>query len=397
MRKLSLYLIAIALLMFFSQTAIAADKTRVLLALEQAKNAVNQLNLRSSGSSLVEADLTAARRYLQQAETLYKESTSWMSLRGMSDDTESEIVNYAGISEHTAKTGLSKIERQTVDQEYEQLDKKVNIAKDKIRVLEEKAAEMANLKATTSKLQSAVKEAAVLKADQASLEQIKNDYALLLQKSETLKNDNKNLLEQLESQKLEKAKLTGQLETVRADKKVDELQIKKLQERVTTLEKELIPLQQKKQEALQSGTKLSAAERAAEFKSKLSTLGALSEITDSSLVLILPRGDLIKTTKKEHLLAPDAEKQAQKLFELIGQYPEYRLSLQVFGYGKPTKLEGQKAAEEMARVLRDFFALHLGVRADTIRASGDTTASPLFSSKAMESHRRIELKFTLNP
>jgi len=255
----------------------------------------------------------------------------------------------------------------------------VAIAKDKIKVLEEKAAEVAALKATTSKLQSTAKEMVALKADQASVEQLKKENALLVQKSESLQNEKKNLLEQLELLKLEKATLTGQLEAIRAEKKLDELQIKK------------------QQEAQQTGKKLSTAERAAEFKSKLSTLGAITGITQNSIVLIIPRGDLIKTTAKGHQLAPDAEKQVQKLIALMGQYPEYRLSLQAFGYGKPVKQEGEKAADQIARIVRDFLALHLGVKADTISATGETTASPLFSKTAVEPHRRIELKFTLRP
>ncbi len=397
MKKLFLLMLCSFLLLLSSQALFAAENTKVLLALEQAKNAVNQLNLRSAGNNLVEEDLTAARRYLQQAEKIYKDNTGWMSLRGLSEAVELEIVNNAEKSEHTAKIGLLKIDRQAVEQEYVQLEKKVATAKDKVRILEEKAAEMAALKATTSKLESAAKEVVTLKADQAAVEQIKKENVLLLQKSEGLLNEKKSLLEQLEALKLEKATLTGQLEAIRAERKVDELQAKKQQERITALEKELIPLQQNKQDALKSGTKLSAAERSADFKAKLSNLGALADITENSIVLILPRRDLIKTSAKGHLLSSEAEKNVQKLVSLMGQFPEYRLSLQVFGYAKPANLEGQKAAEQMARIVRDFFALHLGVKADTIQASGETTASPLFSTATAEPHRRIELKFTKGP
>ncbi|MDD5287078.1 MAG: hypothetical protein PHD54_14590 [Desulfuromonadaceae bacterium] len=377
MRKTVVYLLCAILSLLSSESVFAADKTRILLALEQAKNVVNQLNIKSADSNLVDGDLAAARRYLLKAETIYKENTSWKSLLGISDTVEQEILDYAEMSEHTAKIGLSKIDRQKVEQEYLQLEKKVAIAKDKIKVLEEKAVEVATLKATTSKLQSTAKEMVALKADQASVEQLKKENALLVQKSESLQNEKKYLLEQMELLKLEKATLTGQLEAIRAEKKLDELQIKK------------------QQEAQQTGKKLSTAERAAEFKSKLSALGAITGITQNSIVLILPRGDLIKTTAKGHQLAPDAEKQVQKLIALMGQYPEYRLSLQAFGYGKPVKQEGEKAADQIARIVRDFFALHLGVKADTIGATGETTASPLFSKTAVEPHRRIELKFTL--
>lgn len=397
MRRIISHLTGLILLLLTCQSVLAAESTRVLFALEQARSAVNQLNVSSAGNNLVETELATSRRYLQQAETLYKDSSSWIPLRGISEAAEMEVIDTAEMSEKTAKIGLSKIERQIVDRESEQLGKKISEAKEKVRVLEERAAEMAMLKATAGKLGSMEKEIATLKTGQASAELISKDHAVLVKKVDDLQTDKKNLQAQLEAVRLEKATLNGQLEAMLSDKKLDGLQIKKQQERIVELEKELIPLQQNKQAASKSETKLSAAERSADFKSRLSALGALTDITDNSLILIIPRSDLIKTTSRGHSLANDAEKQVEKLMALMAQYPEYRLSLQVFGYGKPTKLEGQKAADQMASILRDFFALRRGVKADTIQASGETTASALFSTKTAEPHRRIELKFTKNP
>jgi len=390
MQQLIIYLLFGTMLLFSSQIASAADKTKALLALEQTRNAVNELNQRSSGNSLIDQDIALARRYLQQAEELYKNNVSWVPLRGLSDAVEPEILDLAEIAEQTARIGLSKIDRQTAEQEYLLLDKKTTAARDKIRVLEEQAAELVKLKANASRL-------AEIKLDQASLDKLKQENSALVQQLETMKNEKKLLLTQQQSLKVENASLAGQLEAIHADKKMDELQIKKQQERIMVLEKEQVSLQQKKQEALQSGTKLSAAERAATFKEKLSTIGAVTDITDTSLVLVLPRRNLIKTTGKGHQLAPDAEQQARLLLALMGQYPEYQLSLQVFGYGKPIKQEGLKAAKQMAHIVRDFFALRMGVKADTLSASGSVAASPLFSTATADPHRRIELKFTIKP
>ncbi len=377
MRQLIIYPFCAFLISITAFTASAADKTKALLAIESARTAVNQLIQQSSGSSLVEQDLTASRSYLQKAEDVFKKNTSWIPLKGLSEEAEPEILDLAEMAEQSAKTGLSKINTQTIEQEYQQLDKKVADAREKIRILENQATEMQKLKANAGEL-------AAMKLDQATFDKLKAENSALKQELEkqkteirlmavqleSTKAEKQKLTEQIESLKLEKAKLSGQIETIHTERKVDEMR---------------------------SVKKLSDAERSATFKEKLSSLGAVTDITENSLVLVFPRRNLIKTTSKGHQIAPDADKQTRELMALIPQYPEYQLSMQVFGYGKPPKQENQKAADQMAILIRDFFALKLGIKADKILSTGSVGASTLFSTATAEPHRRVEIKFSKKP
>ena len=363
MRYSGIFSILFVLALLISQPALAADKTRALLAIEHARKSVAQLNQQSAGSGLVEQDLSSARSYLQQAEELYQKNLSWIPLKGLNDEAEPEILDLAEMAEQSARTGLSKLGRQNVEQEYIQLEKQVADARDKVSTLEKQTSELAKLKANAGQIEA-------IKVDQSTFNSLKQENASLKQELEKLKAENKTLTTQLESMKLEKARLSGQLETIHTERKLDELN---------------------------SAKKLSDTQRAGDFKEKLSSIGAVTDITDNSLVLVIPRSRLIKTTSRGHQLAPNADSQTKDLMNIMGQYPEYQFSIQVFGYGKPPKLENQKAADQMANILRDFFALKLGAKADRIPSTGAVGASSLFSTATQEPHRRIELKFTRKP
>lgn len=399
MKRILLVVLSVLLM---ASAATAADKTKALLAIENARVAVTKLEQRGATNQLVADDIVRAKGYLQRAETTYKENISWLLLGNLSDAAEPQVRNYAEMSEIAAGIGLSKLEKIAYDTERQQLGKAIGEAQAKVNVFEQRAAEVAKLKSSAGKYDAAAQEIAELKtqvellrADKLAAEALRQEKADLLKQLNEAKSQVARLTGQLETGKMERATMSGQIEALNTDKSLATLQIKKLNERVVSLEKEQVALNQKKEEALRSEKQLSAVNRTMQFREKLSKIGAITNISADAFTLVIPRSDVVKTTSRGHVLSPDADKNSKELLEILPQYPEYSVSVQVFGYGKPPRLEGQKAADGLALMVRNYLALKLGAKADSIQASGGTAPSPLFSSKAKESNKRIELTFKL--
>jgi len=396
------FLIVLTLLLVSASAAIAADKTKALLAIENARTAVTKLEQRGVADKTVADDIANAKKYLGRAETMFKENVSWLLLGNLNDSAEPQVLNFAEMAEIAANTGLSRIEKSSQEAELKGLEKEIATAKAKLKVFEDRSKEIRKLKQEVGKYDAAAQEIVTLKAtvemykaDKAAAEVLKNEKLDLQKQLETAKSQVATLTGQLETLKMEKATMTGQIETLNSDKSQSELQIKKLNERVIALETEQVTLRQKKEQADKSEKQLSSINRSVAFRAELSKLGAITEITDRTVTLVLPRTIIIKTGTKAHQISNSADANLKELLAIIPQYPEYDLSIKVFGFGAPTRLENRKSAEQMAIMARDYLALKLGKAAGRIPASGDTAPSPLFSSKAKESNKRIEITFTL--
>ncbi len=399
MKRISL--IAVSLILFASFSD-AADKTKALIALENARTAVTKLEQKGAANKLVIDEISTAKAYLKRAETLYKENISWLLLGGISDAAEPQVRNLAEMSEISASIGLSKLEKLAQEAERKLLDKEIIDAKAKTKVFEDQSKEVAKLKNVAGKYDAAAQDIATLKAqvelyksDKIAADKLRQDKADLLKQLSDAKAEIAGLTGKVETLKMEKASAEGQIAAMNSEKTILELQTKTLNERVVALEKEQVSLRQKKDEGIQSEKQLSMVNRGVSFRTELSKLGAITDISNHSVTLVLPRAEVIKTTSREHQISRDADKNLKELLSLISKYPDCRISLKAFGFGKPSRLEGKDAADTMAGMVRNYLVLKLGLRADSIPATGDTATSSLFSSKDRESNKRIEITFTL--
>jgi DNA repair exonuclease SbcCD ATPase subunit len=173
MKKSALILITI----FFvaATSAFAAEKSKIAVQLDASRVSVDALAGKIGDNREAGTALEQARTYLQKASDLETKGRQRLgfTIPGLSADlkpeVEEEINNYLEISAVSVATATSRLEKAKASSEFEIIDKQLANVKAKIKVFEDRKAELEKLKADAAKCQSASKELETLKADNTRL------------------------------------------------------------------------------------------------------------------------------------------------------------------------------------------------------------------------------------
>jgi len=338
--------------MFISPATQAADSAKVLLAIENTKTSLGNVIDKSAGAKEYQDDIITAQNYLKLAESEYKKNIG--ILGNLKDEAEPTVSHYIDMANATMAIVLSRIEKANQVREGEEIDKSIRKIKAKIKVFDDKNAEIERLKAESGSSRGTVasvsKELADLKAENALL---KKDVTGKEKTIGDLTADNK--------------KVKDDLDGIVAQKGVEFVQVQ---------------------------SKLASATKAREFLVDVSKLGQVTRISMAGATVVIPRDYFVKKAKKGPALVPGAEKIAGDIAAVAAKNPEYRLDLKVYGYGAPPKNEDVKATEAMAIIIKNLLVEKGKINASILNASGAGTSPAIFPKEAGNANRRVEITFT---
>ena len=219
--------IMIMAFMFVLMTAYgvdAAEKSKTLSLIDATRGAIDGFVARAGENKAVAADVELARASLKKAEDAYEKGRQLFGFGDVKPEAELDIKHYAGLAELAISLGSSRIEKARVEVEFEALGKQLAEVKAKVKVFEDRKAEIDKLKADAAKLPIISKELEVIKSEKALLA---TQVELLMAErgqSDKLKVGNAELTRKIEELKAENARLTEQVEKMKAEGKLQAAQ-----------------------------------------------------------------------------------------------------------------------------------------------------------------------------
>jgi outer membrane protein OmpA-like peptidoglycan-associated protein len=375
MKKISIALI-LFIFFFVQANTVLADKDQLQFSIQKVKADIEKSQKKSEEVKVSINELQKAREYLKQAETELAKSKNW---RGTLDKkAEPLITYYTEMAEIYTSIAFSRLEKVTQEKENTRLEKQIPEIEARIKVFDDKNAEIKKLKE-------------ILEKPQGKIRDVNSEIT-------SLKKEKAELLGQVAQLKTEKEKFSGKIETLNevvASVRIDLTEKIKAVENLSA-ENKLLKDNIKSSETskgsslIEMQTKLNAMDAKLKLFDTVGKIGFISKTSVDGYTFIVPRSKLVKTTAKNSVLTPDAEQYIAEIVESMKTLPESKLSIKVHGFGKPVNNEDSKSTLSMANLLKKAF-LSKGMSESSIQASGAGTAAPLFSKSAIEENRCIEM------
>lgn len=149
--------------------ALAAEKSKALAQLDAARTAVETMAGKIGDNKEAAADLELARAAINKGAEVSDKGRQMFGFGDMKPEAEREIKNYAEIADLSTAAAASRLEKTRAASELEALDKQLTAVNAKIKIFEDRKAELEKYKAEATKCQSAVRELETLKAENAQL------------------------------------------------------------------------------------------------------------------------------------------------------------------------------------------------------------------------------------
>lgn len=229
MKKTALILIATCFIS--ASVSGAAEKSAILVKLDASRAAVEALAGKIGENREASADLEQARAFLKKATDAHEKGRQLLGFNiggfgTLKPEAEEEIKGYLELSDLSLTTASSRLEKGRAAHELEALEKQLNTVKAKIKVFEDRKAELEKLKADAAKCAAAAKEVETLKSEKSALaaqlekltaergasEKSAAEQTELQRKIEEMATEKKRLEAQLEKQQAEIKSLTSQLD-----------------------------------------------------------------------------------------------------------------------------------------------------------------------------------------
>jgi flagellar motor protein MotB len=326
-------------------------------------------------------DILIAKNFLRNAEGEFKKNLSWS---GKLDEKAEPTVRYfAEMAQLQARIILSRVEKIAQEKERGRLDALAAQVMSKIKVFDDKNAEITTLKGEIGKREATIaalgKKIAALNADLES-------------KSATGSSANQRLTD-----------LSGELQTLKsslafADQKAVALAAE-LDSQKKKTDYSNVEIARLKNELAKTGAEASkgheqvqALNRAKEFLTEVSKLDGVMKANSDTIIAIFTRASLINTGKNV-TTTPAGDKLGLALAELLKNYPEYRAVIKVHGFGQPAKSEDAAATDQMARLLREVAVGKGKLDPASVEALGVGQANPVYPKNNPEGNRRVEITF----
>lgn len=200
MKKTTCLLSLVFIIAVSCNTSFAADKDKLMNEINTVRTSINSLSQSGDDTSAFLGDLATAANYLKLAETEIDNNKSLLGLLGtVKDDAVPTIHHYTEMADITVAIVRSKIKKMKYDTETARLEKLILVAKAENKMLDDKNAEIEQLKAENEKLRAS--SAGMQKSD----EELKAKNKMLDERNaeiERLKAENEKL--KTASQKTEK-------------------------------------------------------------------------------------------------------------------------------------------------------------------------------------------------
>ncbi|HXE96429.1 MAG TPA: hypothetical protein VN642_08490 [Dongiaceae bacterium] len=196
--------------------AFAADKPKVLSQLETVRSAVEAAAGKIEGNKEAAADLERAKTALKNADESFKSGKSMFGFGDISPETEKEIKLSVDMAELATATALSRVEFARETAELAAIEKQFAAVKAKLKLFEDRKAELEKLRLEAVACQKTVNEYEVIKAEKAILATQVDQLSAEKGKADKLRIEQLELTHKLDEMKAENARLSALLEKQQA-------------------------------------------------------------------------------------------------------------------------------------------------------------------------------------
>ena len=165
----SLKIIACLIILAAPIAAQADEKAKAQSQIEAAKAAVDAFAKKSKDSKLVAQDLENARAVIKRSEEIFASNRSMFGLGDISPETAAGVKHLTDLVDMHLTLGQSRMDSVKAGEELTLLSGQVAKVRAKVKVFEDRKAELEKLRAVSNKYEALVKETEQLKANNAQL------------------------------------------------------------------------------------------------------------------------------------------------------------------------------------------------------------------------------------
>ena len=381
-----------------------------------ARSLVEQAEAKSLELKSFTDEVLIARNFMKSSEDEYKKNLGWSGK--LDEKAEPTVIYLATMAEIQASVVLARARKISQDKERIRLEQQLAEVKAKIKVFDEKNAEIIAVKKSLTELNTA-------------FQALKDEKDQLTAKSSTLGSDVSEKSTALASAERRVTSLSSELESCTkalavSEKKVADLASAELRavslaseldscskarsaseqkaaQLATDQEKALSEISRLKADLAalaaakgavesQSKEQIDALNRQKDFAAEIGKLGGVIKAGSDNMTVIFARSVMLKSPKNDTLTA-EGSKYAQRIADLLKAYPEYRLKLKVYGFGQPAKNEDASATDRMARLLREALLEKGKFDPATVEALGAGSVDPIYPKTNPDGNRRVEVTF----
>jgi outer membrane protein OmpA-like peptidoglycan-associated protein len=365
--------------------AACADEPLYPEYVRNARNLVDKAEAKSSELNSFTDEILIARNFIKNLEAEYKKNLGWT---GKLDEKAEPTVRYfAAMAEIQASIVLARAGKLAHDKERSRLEQQLVEVKSKIKVFDDKNAEIVAIKKGITELNSA-------------LLALKDEKDQLTAKSSAQGSDMTVKSTALASAERRVASLSTELEScvkaqTTSEKRVAQLVAEQEQDRreIGRLKTDLASLAAAKGAVeSQSKEQIESLNRQKDFVAEVGKLGGVIKAGSDNMTVIFVRSAILKVPKND-TLTPDGGKAVQRIADLLKAYPEFRVKLKVYGFGQPAKSEDASATDRMARLIREALLAKGKFDPAVVEALGAGSVEPIYPKNNPEGNRRVEVTF----
>jgi hypothetical protein len=207
MRKL---LILTALICLSATPLLAAEKSKTVIQCDIARTAVDSAASKVEGNKEAVADLERAKAALKSADDCYNAGKSFFG--SVSPEADKEMKLAVDAAELATAAALSHVDYAKAASELEAIDKQTTVVKAKLKLFDDRKAELERLRAESVASQKISKELETIKAEKAALATQVEQLNAERSRADKLKIEQLELTRKLDEAKAENARLSGLLE-----------------------------------------------------------------------------------------------------------------------------------------------------------------------------------------
>lgn len=200
-------IVIVTLVMLSVLPALSAEKADLPTQIAASKASIENIAASVGNYPKALIEIEKARMSLKKAEQAYDKGQKWMGLGGVKPEAEQEVLHNLKMVEMATGLATSRAAKGRNDEETSAVKKQLEVVKARVKQLEDRTTEEDRLRQTAQKYESAAKDLANLKADQAKL----------ITQLEQVTGDKKKLEAQIATLTEEKTALAVQLDTLKKE------------------------------------------------------------------------------------------------------------------------------------------------------------------------------------
>lgn len=197
-----------------ASTVLAAEKSKTVIQCDIARTAVDAAASKAEGNKEATANLEKAKAALKNADDCYNAGKSFFG--GINPEAEKEMKLAVDAAELATAAALSNVEFAKANRELETIDKQTTVVKAKLKLFDDRKAELEKLRADSVAAQKISKELETVKAEKAALTTQVEQLSAERSRADKLKIEQLELTKKLDDAKAENARLSALLEKQQA-------------------------------------------------------------------------------------------------------------------------------------------------------------------------------------